>query len=451
MTRAAIYLRQSLDASGDQLAVTRQREDCAKIAASRGWAVVAEYLDNSVSASDRRKQRHAYNDMITAFERGDFNAIICWDLDRLTRQPRQLEDWIERAEEQALQLVTANGEADLTTDGGRMYARIKAAVARGEIERKGERQRRAALQRAENGRPPLGVRLFGYTTAGDVIADEASIVREAFTRFAAGDSLHGVVTWLNESGMSPRHSDTWPRSTVRRMLLNPRYAGRAVYCGQANGRTGTWAPIVDEDVFDAVSRKLTDPRRRKQFGTDRKYLGSGLFLCGECSAPVHSHSADTERCHRYRCPEGHVVRSGNQVDTYVMDVLRKRLARDDLADLLTPADSDEARGLAEEIASLRARMARTEADYDDDLIDGRRYRTKMERLSAQLDGLISAQARLAGNASLAGLLSASDPVAAFNRAPLGVQRAVCSILCTVRLLPAPRGRRGFDPQTVTVE
>ena len=61
------------------------------------------------------------------------DAIVCYDLDRLTRQPRELEDWNDRAESRGLLLVTANGDADLSTDGGQLYARIQAAVARGEV------------------------------------------------------------------------------------------------------------------------------------------------------------------------------------------------------------------------------------------------------------------------------------------------------------------------------
>jgi DNA invertase Pin-like site-specific DNA recombinase len=91
--------------------------------------------------------------MVEDFKAGRFNALVTWDLDRLTRQSRQLDDWIDAAESQGLRLVTANGEADLQTDGGRMYARIKAAVARAEMERKGARQSRAHLQRAAKGRP----------------------------------------------------------------------------------------------------------------------------------------------------------------------------------------------------------------------------------------------------------------------------------------------------------
>ncbi|MEQ4207909.1 recombinase family protein [Actinopolymorpha sp. B9G3] len=152
-TRCAIYLRQSLDATGDQLAVRRQQEDCHRLAAQRGWSIVAEYVDNSISASDKRRERPGYDKLVAAYDAGEFDALICWDLDRLTRQPRQLEDWIDRATDRGLLLVTANGEADLSTDAGRLFARIKASVGRNEVERKSARQRRAALQRAETGRP----------------------------------------------------------------------------------------------------------------------------------------------------------------------------------------------------------------------------------------------------------------------------------------------------------
>ncbi|WP_280493673.1 recombinase family protein [Nocardia asiatica] len=157
--RAAIYLRVSLDQTGEGLAVERQREDCEAIAMSRGWTVVETYTDNSVSAYNKAKNRPAYDQMVEDYKAGRFNALITWDLDRLTRQPRQLEDWIDAAEKQELRLVTANGEADLQTDGGRMYARIKAAVARAEMERKGARQSRAQRQRAAKGQPPRGIRV----------------------------------------------------------------------------------------------------------------------------------------------------------------------------------------------------------------------------------------------------------------------------------------------------
>ena len=38
--RAAIYLRQSKDREGNELAVDRQREDCLKLCADKGWTPV---------------------------------------------------------------------------------------------------------------------------------------------------------------------------------------------------------------------------------------------------------------------------------------------------------------------------------------------------------------------------------------------------------------------------
>lgn len=110
-TRAAIYLRISLDADMAGLAVDRQRADCEAIAAQRGWQVIETYDDQSISASKTTVTRPAYDRMVADYDSGRIDALICWDLDRLTRQPRQLEDWIDRAEQHGLPLVTANGDS----------------------------------------------------------------------------------------------------------------------------------------------------------------------------------------------------------------------------------------------------------------------------------------------------------------------------------------------------
>ena len=110
--KAAIYLRISLDQSGEGLAIERQRQDCEAIAQAKGWDVTEVYADNSISASKKSVKRPEYERMIDDLHAGKFDAVICYDLDRLTRQPRQLEDWIDWAEDRNIALVTANGEAN---------------------------------------------------------------------------------------------------------------------------------------------------------------------------------------------------------------------------------------------------------------------------------------------------------------------------------------------------
>lgn len=443
---AAIYLRVSLDAKNDRLAVDRQREDCQRIAQERGWKVAREYVDNSISASDKNKRRPEYDRMVDDYRAGRFAALVCYDLDRLTRQPRQLEDWIDLAEENGLLLVTANGEADLTTDGGRLFARIKASVARAEVERKSARQKRALQQRADKGKPPLGVRLTGYTVKGEVVQAEADVVAAMFARFHAGDSLRGVAAWLNTQPVKPRNSDTWPSSTVRTLLRNPRYAGRAVYQGKPTGKAGDWEPIVAEELFDSVQITLNDPRRAtNRQGTARKRLGASLYFC-DCGNRVRAHSG-----HRYRChPSGHFTRSGAPIDELVRAVIAARLSRPDASDILATDNTAETQRLSAQIKALRGRIGQVEADYDSGHIDGRRYAVASEKIAAELKAAEQTRARATGSGSVADLLAAVDPGKAFLNAPLGIQRAIVEALITVTIHPWPQGKKGFDPDSVEI-
>ena len=444
--QAAVYLRISLDATGEGLAVDRQRQECAAIVAARGWEPVGEYVDNSISASDAKKHRPAYASLVTDFAAGRFDALVCYDLDRLTRQPRQLEDWIDAAESRGLALVTANGDADLTTDAGRLFARIKLAVARAEVERKSARQRSAAKQRSELGKPPLGVRLTGYTPRGELVPDEADMVRQIFADFLATRSLRAVARSLAE--VTTRHGNPWHTSTVLGILRNPRYAGRAVYRGEVTGNPGGWVPLVSDEDFEAVQAILADPGRvtNRTGSTDRKHLGSGLYVCAVCREPVSAWSGD-----RYRCRSGgHVVRSQGPVDAYVTAVIAGRLALPDVQDILTPI-GEAAAPLADEVARTRERLSRNDADYDAGYIDGPRYKAARDKGEAELR---QAQAALAATqaASEAGpVLMAPDPAQAFLGASLAVRRAVVDLLAVVAISKGARGSKTFDPETVAIE
>ncbi|WP_055474753.1 recombinase family protein [Gordonia sp. HS-NH1] len=445
--RAAIYTRISLDETGEGLGVARQEEDARALVATRGWEVVAVYSDNSIGAYDRRKVRPGYDALTKAYESGQFDALVCWDLDRLTRQPRQLEDWIDAAESRGLALVTLNGEADLTTDGGRTFARIKLAVARGEMERKSARQKRAALQRAQLGRPPKGRRLLGYTPTGDTIPDEAATVRRIFALFDAGESLNGIRRTLDEEGVPTRYGKPWTVTSVRNILTNARYAGRSFYHGQIiDGVRGEWEPLVSDELFDLIQARLSDPARRtRRYGIDRKHLGSGLYRCDECGNRVTTWSAGA-----YRCLEACVHRSRLQVDAYVLEVISERLRLPDAAQILAPVE-DAAAPLLAEITQLRQRQASVDADYDAGHIDGLRYRAASERVRAEID---EAQRKLGAQRSgsaLGEMLGSPDPAEAFGNASLMAQRAVIEALCDVRLRRGVRGRRTFDPDSVVID
>ena len=49
--RAVIYLRQSKDREGNELAIERQRAECRRLCERRGWTIAEEVIENNQSAS----------------------------------------------------------------------------------------------------------------------------------------------------------------------------------------------------------------------------------------------------------------------------------------------------------------------------------------------------------------------------------------------------------------
>jgi len=457
--KAAIYLRISLDQTGEGLAIERQRKECEAIALQRDWDIVDTYTDNSVSASKREVRRPEYERLVSDLHAGTFDAVICYDLDRLTRQPRQLEDWIDYAQDRDIALVTANGEADLSHDNGRMFARIKATVARAEVERKGARQKVALRQRAERGGVPKGATLTGYDKDGNLIPDEAKVVQQVFDLFVAGETLKGIARTLNEAGIETRRGSRWDSSTLYGLLRNARYCGRSTYRVRergADGKTryyretakakGNWEAIVSENIFDLVQARLDDPSRKtNRTGTERKHLGSSLFICSVCGGKTRTNG------NRYWCPQGgHITRTQTPINELVTRLIEARLAQPDALEAFSQDTSGQLSETATEVQLLEARLESIENDYDEGVIDGRRYQLASEKIREQLAEAYAKKAALVGGNALAEVIRSDAPARAFTEASLGVKRAIIDALVTVTLLPGKQGVKGFDPDSVHI-
>src|SRR6478672_10045022 len=100
--KTAVYLRQSLDRDQKKLAIDRQRADLLKLCAAKRWDDPIEYVDNNVSANTGRRQ--AYEDLCRDIASGVIGRVAVWDLDRLHRQPIELESFIALADQHHVEL-----------------------------------------------------------------------------------------------------------------------------------------------------------------------------------------------------------------------------------------------------------------------------------------------------------------------------------------------------------
>ena len=443
--RAAIYLRQSKDSNGTGLAVDRQRVDCERLAAERGWTVVATLCDNDLSASSG-KRRPGYEDLLAMVDAGTVDIVIAWHIDRLMRRLSDLETLIVRCEKASVRVATVSGDLDLSTDAGRLVGRILSSVAQGEVERKSTRQKRAALQAAESGQPPAR-RAFGFTNDGHHPTEAPALV-ELYDRVLAGMTLVAATRWLNEHGHRTTTGRRWDRSSVRKMLCNPRNAGLRAHRGEVVA-AGTWAPIVAEEVWRATVDKVSDPARRTNGGNARRWLGGGMYRC-HCGARVRVNYSH-HRTRVYQCQKSaHLSRAADPIDDLVQRVVVARLRRPDLAGLLA-AEAPAVGPLRAEAATLRLRLDQQAADYADGMLTARQLHLATERVTAKLTAVEQALADAGRGTRLAPLLGAPDPGQAWLDADLPTRQAVLDTLATVTVLPGTPGRAPFDPESVRIE
>lgn len=124
------YIRLSEETEGMQLGLQRQREANEKTTANRGWEIVREYEDAGVSAYKRRVVRPGFEQLLTDLASGVIDGVVCWDSDRLARQPRDLERLIDLYEtRKGAGVRDGHKDVDLSTSGGPLYARLMVNVA----------------------------------------------------------------------------------------------------------------------------------------------------------------------------------------------------------------------------------------------------------------------------------------------------------------------------------
>lgn len=286
MLRAVGYARISKDDTLEGRGVTRQTEDITAVCERNGWDLLDVLVDNDVSASRySKKARPGYARLMELIDAEAVDRAVVYDVDRLLRQPRQLEDLIDLCERRngAFGLHNVNGELDLVTSSGRFVARMLVAKAAMESDDLSRRLRRSSDQRAAEGKPH-GARAFGYEPDGMTIREEeAKLLQEAATDVLNGTSLNTIARRWNALGvLTPQRSKQWNGTIVKSVLTNPRHAGLRVHRREVVG-PAAWPAVLDRSTHDRLVAHLTATKPRTP---PRRTAFTGLIRDAATGVPL---------------------------------------------------------------------------------------------------------------------------------------------------------------------
>lgn len=467
LVRAALYARQSVH---EPEGIKRQIAACRALAESREYEIVAEYVDDNVSGYKARGEGTGFARMLDDARAGRFDVLIVRKLDRLGRSLSALEALTAAR----VNTVTTDGALDLASPSGRLVANVLTSVSRAESEIKAERRVFANADRRARGVPTSGRVPYGYRwvpTAerepdGDAYVldpDRAGDVAAVFDAFLAGVPLGAIARDLNARGRrtlpTKRHPEgvAFSPTTLRRMLMSPYYAAllplpsqdgeQRPYDQRAISREtcvpGRWEPIVTIEQWEEACARLKHPERKTSPGPTRRWLLSGLAVCGVegCGLPIRAGGGE-KGIHSYRCASmAHFMRRGVPLDEFVERVVIARLSRPDAADLLDDRERHDVDALRGERRRLETAIRQAGDDEMDGLIDRAERVRLTRRANARLAEIDEKLRAGVDTSALAEIVGSDDVAAAWHGLTLGKKRAILEALATVVVFSVGQGNR----------
>lgn len=456
--RAAVYVRISRNPDGTSEAPTRQLEDCRRYVETRGWTLAETFVDDDVSAF-RRVRRPGFDALIAAIKAGEIDAVVCWRMDRLARQTRDLVRLSDVCEAARASIIGVADGVDTSTTAGRFVSELLVAMAKQESANTSLRVKRAQLDAARRGRPKSGGRrLFGYEKGRHAIIEpEAALVREAVERVILGQSLRSIATDWHARGVLTSFGNAWQPPILRRLVMSPAIAGLQEVDGALV--RGEWPAIITEAQHRRAYAIVTDPSRRNTgLGAPRSYLLTGIIHCAKCGVRLVGRVGSDGR-RRYICTRrpgvdacAGVARIAVNVEDTVKAMLIEATRGVNIARLLVkPAEVDTA-GLAEVVrADEEALTALAHDHYVARLIGRAEFISARAALTARLEANRRQLATTTGAGVMAGVLDVGAELEArWDAESLQWRREVVETLVErVTLASAGRGRP-FSPELVAV-
>ena len=197
VVRCVIYARQSKTRDGSE-SISTQIEAC-KVAAERFGFEVVSVLAEPPSTSgykNRGKSREKFKLLLAGFVNGDWDMVLAYKTDRLSRGGGP--GWAPLLE--AIEKANLDLDRAVATPSGfvsEFEIGIRATMDREESKKLSDRMSDLVARKAMQGKPQGGRRPFGYQADRVTLdPDESEALREMARRVMRGESYKAIAWWL---------------------------------------------------------------------------------------------------------------------------------------------------------------------------------------------------------------------------------------------------------------
>lgn len=284
-----LYARKSSESDERQtMSIDSQIKEM-RLLAQRDNVFIKEVRFESHSAK-MSGNRPVFRQLIEDIRTGEFQGILAWHPDRLSRNAGDLGQLVDLMDQGKLQEIKTYSQSFHNQPNDKFLLMILCSQAKLENDNRAINVKRGMRMKCEMGWRP-GIAPLGYmnrTFAGvrDIIIDpeRAPIVKEAFDRAAyMYHSGYMVKEWMDKVGFTTRQGKKITTSMVYLMLKNPFYCGYFEY-PKGKYYKGKHEPIITKEVFDDTQKEISLPRKIK-WGV-KGFAFKNMFKCFTCGSSI---------------------------------------------------------------------------------------------------------------------------------------------------------------------
>ncbi len=312
--RAVIYARYSSDKQ-KEASIEQQVKECSDYIARKGYSLIRVYSDSAKSASHDVEKRSDFLKLIEDAEYGEFDVVVSYALDRISREEHGGFYGYENA-------LNRNGvRIEYATQvfddgyGGEISKAVHVTMASEYVAQLRKNVVRGMRDNVKNGRfnggsaVPIGLKVVGEGKKSKRYAvDETTspFVKQAFDMYLAGMTTGEIMQFLNDNGVRTSRGSKVNRDTVNRILANPIYIGTkvSVFNNKVEHKVytteGVVDPIVSEDVWERV-QIMRESRQHKGAAEParKRYILRGKLFCGLCGTEMITESGRSANGNKY--------------------------------------------------------------------------------------------------------------------------------------------------------
>jgi site-specific DNA recombinase len=292
--RYRLYARKSTDTEDKQVqSLDDQVKYMTELAKRDGLNIIGEAIRESKSAK-RPDARPKFKELLEEIEAGKIDGIICWKLDRLSRNPADSGRIQQLLQDEKLQHILTMEKSYFPEDNAVIFS-VEASMSNQYIRELATNTKRGMRSKAEKGDKP-GVPPVGYLNdkLNKVIVEDPinfKLVRILWDKMLTGTYSMAQITDIAEFDLNIRRpvrgktgGNPIAYSSLCALFKNPFYMGKLLFNDELYN--GNQPAMVTEEEFERVQQIIDPTHTTRPKSELYDFMMRNLFKCGECGFAI---------------------------------------------------------------------------------------------------------------------------------------------------------------------